>query len=161
MPVISTSLPTKITNKTSSKYRDLIIAISLFLLFNLLVLGLNFYTSQGLDNDAVSINLAGRQRMLSQRMTNVILGMQVDAAQGKFDDKNTTELGKVVNLFDATLNAFKNGGTATGGNEKPVILKAVALATEQKLVDEALSIWLPYKTLVHPLISNAVTELAI
>ncbi len=158
MPATNTRPPANGTRKSSSKYRGLIIAISLFLLFNLLVLGLNFYTSQGLDNDAVSINLAGRQRMLSQRMTKVILGMQVDAAQGKFYDKNTTELGKVVNLFDATLYAFKNGGTATGGNEKPVTLKAAGLATEQKLVDEALSIWQPYKTLVQPLITNAVPD---
>jgi two-component system, chemotaxis family, sensor kinase CheA len=132
-----TIVPSKTSMGSSSKYKGLIIAISLFLLFNLLVLGLNFYTSQGLDNDAVSINLAGRQRMLSQRMTKVILGMQYDAAQGKVDDKNTTELKKVVDLFDATLNAFKNGGTATGGNEAPVQLNAVALASEQKLVDEA------------------------
>jgi two-component system, chemotaxis family, sensor kinase CheA len=150
--------PSNTSIGSSSKYKGLIIAISLFLLFNLLVLGLNFYTSQGLDNDAVSINLAGRQRMLSQRMTKVILGMQYDAAQGKFDDKNTAELKKVVDLFDATLNAFKNGGTATGGNEKPVQLNAVALASEQKLVDEALTIWKPYKDLTQPLINQAVPD---
>lgn len=160
IPAAITIAPAKGTSKSSSKYSGLIIAISLFLLFNLLVLSLNFYTSQGLDNDAVSINLAGRQRMLSQRMTKVILGMQVDAAQGKYDEKNTAELNKVADLFDATLNAFKNGGGATGGNEKPVTLQAVTLPAEQKLADEALAIWQPYKNLIHPLVSNAVPDAA-
>ena len=50
---------------TLNKYRGIILAVTLFLLFNLAVLGLNFYTSSTLDSDAVSINLSGRQRMLS------------------------------------------------------------------------------------------------
>lgn len=154
VPIASSAV--KSSDKTPGKYRGLIIAISLFLLFNLLVLGLNFYTSKDLDNDAISINLAGRQRMLSQRMTKVILSMQYDAAQGRFDEKNTAELTKVAGLFDSTLNAFKNGGAATGGNEKPVHLQAVGLATEQALVDKALTIWKPYKQLIYPLSAQAV-----
>ncbi len=161
-----TSKPAKNTSKSSSKnsrqgsnkYRGLIIAISLFLLFNLLVLGLNFYTSQGLDNDAVSINLAGRQRMLSQRMTKVILGMQYDAAQGRYNVESTAELKKVVSLFDGTLNGFKNGGTVVGGNEKPVYLPAVKTAAEKKLVNDALAIWQPYQKLLQPLTKDLIVN---
>ncbi len=72
---------------TLNKYRGIILAVTLFLIFNLAVLGLNFYTSSTLDGDAVSINLSGRQRMLSQRTAKVLLSIQVDAAQGKFDAK--------------------------------------------------------------------------
>jgi two-component system chemotaxis sensor kinase CheA len=47
------------------KYREIIIAVALFLLFDLGVLVLNFYTSFQIAQDAVGINLSGRQRMLS------------------------------------------------------------------------------------------------
>ena len=40
-----------------NKYRGILIAVTLFLLFNLSIFGLNFYTSSTLDNDAVSIFL--------------------------------------------------------------------------------------------------------
>ena len=143
-------------SKPASKYRGLIFAISLFLLFNLVVIGLNFYTSQGINDDAVSINLSGRQRMLSQRTTKVILGMQYDAAQGKYEEANIAELKKVVGLFDSTLNAFKNGGSVTGGNEKDVYLQAATTTENKKLVDDTITIWTPYKNLVNPLINQVI-----
>lgn len=136
------------------RYKGILIAVTLFLVFNLSVLGLNFYTSSTLDSDAVSINLSGRQRMLSQRTTKVLLAMQVDAAQGKFNEKNTQELNKVVTLFDSTLNAFKNGGSVIGGDEKPVMLRRAQDAVSIKSVDEALRIWQPYKTLLSPVMSS-------
>ena len=143
---------------TLNKYRGIIFAVTLFLLFNLAVLGLNFYTSSTLDSDAVSINLSGRQRMLSQRTTKVLLSIQVDAAQGRFDQKNTEELKKVSTLFDTTLNGFKTGGMVTGGDEKPVFLPKVSDAETIKAVDEALVIWQPYKKLLQPVIESSVVD---
>ncbi len=150
------------TPSTLNKYRGIIIAVSLFLVFNLAVLGLNFYTSSTLNDDAVSINLSGRQRMLSQRTAKVLLTIQVDAAQGRFNEKNTAELKKVSHLFDTTLNGFKNGAVVIGGDEKPVRLKKVTDAVATKSVDEALTIWKPYKQLLVPVItSNMVDEVTL
>ncbi|TFW70677.1 hypothetical protein C3Y98_10235 [Methylotenera oryzisoli] len=143
---------------TLNKYRGIILAVTLFLVFNLAVLGLNFYTSSTLDGDAVSINLSGRQRMLSQRTAKVLLAIQVDAAQGKFDAKNTEELKKVSSLFDTTLNSFKTGGMVLGGNEKPVFLPKVNDAASIKAVDEALLIWQPYKKLLESIIQSRVID---
>lgn len=143
---------------TLNKYRGILLAVTLFLVFNLAVLGLNFYTSSTLDSDAVSINLSGRQRMLSQRTAKVLLSIQVDAAQGKFDAKNTEELKKVSTLFDTTLNAFKSGGTVMGGNEKPVFLPKVADAASIQAVNDALLIWQPYKKLLESVIQSRVID---
>jgi len=143
---------------TLNKYRGIILAVTLFLVFNLAVLGLNFYTSSTLDGDAVSINLSGRQRMLSQRTAKVLLSIQVDAAQGKFDAKNTEELKKVSALFDTTLNSFKTGGIVVGGNEKPVFLPKVTDIDSIRAVDEALLIWQPYKKLLESVIQSRVID---
>lgn len=140
------------------KYRGILIAVTLFFIFNLSVLGLNFYTSSTLNNDAVSINLSGRQRMLSQRTTKVLLSMQVDAVQGQFHDKDTAELRKVVSLFDSTLNGFKTGGMVVGGDEKPVFLSRASDAVSVQSVDEALRIWQPYKKLLAPVINGKVVD---
>ena len=141
-----------------SKYRGLLIAVSLFLVFNLLVLALNFYTSYTLDNDAVSINLSGRQRMLSQRTAKALFNMQVDAAQGQYDIGNITELKKVVALFDSTLNAFAKGGEVLGGDEKPVYLRAAETAEEQALIKQALQLWGPYKIALEKVVSQRIAN---
>lgn len=146
----------KSAQKSASKYSGIIIAISLFLIFNLSVLALNYYTAAGVEGDAVSINLSGRQRMLSQRTAKILLGMQYDAAQARFESKNVAELNKVVGLFDTTLIGFRDGGMVTGGNEKPVFLKAVTTAQEKQMVADAIAIWQPYKALVEPLMANVI-----
>lgn len=48
------------------KYRGILISVALFLLLDASVLMLNFYVSFEIADDAVGVNLAGRQRMLSQ-----------------------------------------------------------------------------------------------
>ena len=58
------------------KYREIIIAVALFLLFDLGVLVLNFYTSFQIAEDALGVNLSGRQRMLSQRTAKALLATE-------------------------------------------------------------------------------------
>ena len=65
------------------KYREIIIAVALFLLFDLGVLVLNFYTSFQIGQDAVGINLSGRQRMLSQRTAKALLALESDRSRDR------------------------------------------------------------------------------
>jgi hypothetical protein len=62
----------------SRRYRDIIIAVTLFIVIDLGVLVLNFYTSFQIGEDALGVNLAGRQRMLSQRMTKAVLTLDIE-----------------------------------------------------------------------------------
>ena len=64
------------------KYREIIVAVALFLLFDLGVLVLNFYTSFQIAEDAVGINLSGRQRMLSQRTAKALLAVETAQLKG-------------------------------------------------------------------------------
>ncbi|KAA3643853.1 MAG: HAMP domain-containing protein [Chloroflexi bacterium] len=82
----------------------------LFLAFVLLVtlsVGVTFWGIEAQKQDAVIINLAGRQRMLVQQMTRLAGDLQTDNA-----DQTSIELQGAVHTFEDTLVAFEQGGQA-------------------------------------------------
>lgn len=144
-------MKTGVASSYFGKYREIVLAVAFFLVFDLAVLILNFYISFQISADAVAINLAGRERMLSQRMTKALLTAQYDAQRGVSNVEALTELGQTVDLFDATLRGFENGGSVTGGDGNPVTLAAVTSTRARELVASAKAIWLPIKSNIAPL----------
>lgn len=65
----------------SSKYRTLILAILAFILFDLLILGLNYYMAEQIRKDTEIIDIAGRQRTLSQQVTRAITEFELIAVK--------------------------------------------------------------------------------
>lgn len=128
------------------KYREIVLAVACFLIFDMAVLVLNFYISYQISESAVSINLAGRQRMLSQRMTKSLLAAQEDIRAQQSPDNALTELKKTVALFDDTLLAFRAGGQVVGSNGDKVALQAVKTAQGLAILEKADALWLPYRS---------------
>lgn len=126
------------------KYREIIFAVALFVVLDLSVLILNFYTSYEISDDALSINLAGRQRMLSQRITKSLLIAESNAKQNLPLDEALEELKKTTTLFDKTLNAFELGGNIQGGDGKGVTLNAISLTAGVDYINQAKKIWNPF-----------------
>jgi len=126
------------------KYREIILAVACFLIFDMAVLVLNFYISFQISESAISINLAGRQRMLSQRMTKALLEAQADIQVGQSPEQAVTELSKTIALFDTTLSAFSGGGMVTGGAGEPVSLRAVTLPKSIDILRRSKALWGPY-----------------
>ncbi len=83
---------------------------------------------------AVAINLAGRQRMLTQKMSKEFLLV----AKGHEADANKESLSKTIALFDTTLNGLINGDDTTGLSPAPTDEISAQLATVQ-------SLWTPFK----------------
>lgn len=137
-----------------SKYRTIILSATLFLTFDLGVLLPNIIVSSQLKRDAVKINLAGRQRMLSQRMTKALL--QVRSAQQNNQDftRYQEELALTYQLFDDTLLGFDVGKMVTGGNGNPVLLQAVEGEKAKSIISQAKDIWVPYKQKLLPIIES-------
>lgn len=79
-----------------------------------------FYESEAASGDvnpalAAAINISGRQRMLTQKMSKEYLLI----AQGKHADKNKADLKKTIDLFDKSLNGLINGDPAMGLSPAP------------------------------------------
>jgi len=79
--------------------------IVLQFLVAILLIALFLYMQEKQDHDSVVINLAGRQRMLSQKMTKEILLFP----QGVFPAEKVFN---TIDVFDQTLNALTYGGKA-------------------------------------------------
>ncbi len=105
----------------------------IFLGFLLLVVSsvvVTFLAIQTQRDDATVINLAGRQRMLTQKMTWLAL------AQPASD-----ELTRAVELFDQTLYALRDGGLTFDSNDHPVRLPAPPDAELRAQLGDAVTTW--------------------
>jgi two-component system, chemotaxis family, sensor kinase CheA len=134
-----------------AKYRGLIIAITLFLLVVAGVTTVNLFIAKDLNQDAIGVNLAGRQRMLSQRTAKTIF--QTQAALNNATDASGAqkELAGAVNLFDQTLTAFQTGAEVIGGSGKPVFLAKAKVGQDK--ITAASQIWAQYQAVLAPLVN--------
>ncbi len=137
------------------KYREIIIAVGFFLLFDLGVLVLNFYTSFKIDQDTVAINLAGRQRYVSQRIARTLLELDAARAAGQpFKPDTLAELRAGTRIFQMSHQAFKEGGTIPGGDGKPVFLEPVTTERGRELEARVDALWRPYFEKLQPVVSS-------
>lgn len=137
------------------KYRGIIISVALFLLLDASVLVFNFYVSFQIAEDAVGVNLAGRQRMLSQRMAKTLYILDANQEDKLFFDKTLNELQLSQKLFDQTLQAFRNGGEVKGAGDNLVTLKPVSSQKSKDSLRDAAAIWEPYNIAVTQFLQKA------
>ena len=139
---------------TFGKYREIIVVVAFFLLFDLGVLVLNFYTSFKIDQDTVAINLAGRQRYVSQRIARTLLELDAARAAGRpYQAETLAELRSGAKIFDISQSAFKKGDTIPGGDGKPVFLDAVSSERGRQLEAQVDALWIPYFARLQPLLA--------
>ncbi|SBS28497.1 Cyclic di-GMP phosphodiesterase Gmr [Marinomonas aquimarina] len=116
-------------------------AVILFFIFDGTALGLNIWLTQRVQNQTIELNLAGRQRMLSQKMVKEFLYAPPGAATPDLREK----LSQTVNLFDRTLNAFRMGGTTLDTDGNLVTLNTFNNRHYFELVEKAWGTWVPMR----------------
>jgi len=136
------------------KYQSIFISLLIFLLCTIGIVVPTVYSSKQIADLAVSINLSGRQRMLSQRTAKALLSLQDNLQRGAPGDTDLKELALVVDLFDTTLKGFRDGGKVTGGDGKPVYLVQVETPKGHQVVSDAYEIWNPYLVKLQPILKN-------
>jgi len=135
-------------NFNYGKYRGVLASVALFILLDASVMILNFYVSFEIADDAVGVNLAGRQRMLSQRMAKSLYAINSEVPGSDNFKAAVAELKASKNLFDETLIAFSHGGLTHSADKDMVMLKAVKTDEAKLLLKNATDIWVPYKSMV-------------
>jgi two-component system, chemotaxis family, sensor kinase CheA len=143
------------SNLNLAKYRQLIIAIFLFLLIDVGVLIFNVYSTYELESDASKINLSGSQRALTQRMGKSLLNLQQEKSANLAVDDSIKELRNSAATFEANLQQLKTGGTdnaffTTFG------LNATAIGDALAQVEP---VWAQYKALLKPIMASAPASL--
>jgi two-component system chemotaxis sensor kinase CheA len=137
------------------QYRVFLLAAALFLVLDLSVVALNFYTSFQIDQDAVAINLAGRQRYVSQRVARTLWELDADrTARRRYRTDTIEELRDAADIFQRSMLAFRGGGIVPGGDNRPVELHAVTTPSGREIQDEIAGLWNPYYVLVQLIVGK-------
>lgn len=121
---------------------NLFLAVVLFLLLDGAMLALNFAITLQVDEQASAINLAGRQRMLTQRIGKSLLQLGDENYRLEWSAHRTTAA-ESFSLFRSTLIAFNTGGPTLDAELKEVLLGPVPEGQPQALVQRALEILKP------------------
>lgn len=122
----------------------------LFTAFALLVVvstGVTYWGLQTQRQDALIINLAGRQRMLVQQMTRLAFQLQ------NGDESTLAALQESEQIFSQTLSALQEGGTAPYLENSSVSLPYTRDPQLHTALDEVESAWVQF----HSTLENIVT----
>ena len=135
--------------KTNSVSKRTIITYSIIILIALSIGTLHFRIVNIQKSDGLRINLAGRQRMLTQKMTKEVLQYSTNLTKKE-------ELEKTINVFETTLNSLLHGGAAPLDlefKEQTTLPPMEKSATTSQLL-KITKLWGLFKVNIHTLISE-------
>lgn len=98
------------TSQTSGRlgqYRDLVVAIALFLVLDLGVLVFNFHATRQIETDAIQINAGGELRMYSQQLTKALLTLQNETVADLPNQTSMAQIAESRKAFHTALLALK------------------------------------------------------
>lgn len=141
------------------KYKLVFIPLIFVLFFDVSLLAANFYISSELETATININIAGRQRMLSQRIMKSLMLIHFQLSQGNRITNENSEMVNAVSLFHQTLSAFINGGVATSASGETILIQPLADRGTQETLIEAERRWKPLHLHLEKYLSAESAEL--
>ena len=127
---------------------QLTVLFTAFVLLVVVSVGLTFWGLQTQQQDALVINLAGRQRMLIQQMTRLAL-------QWKDGDESApAALWESEQVFSQTLSALRDGGAAPYLTNDVVELPITRDPQLLAALDDVDSVWNGYRTTLKSMTSS-------
>ncbi len=145
-------------NSSASKYREILISITLFIILDIGVLLMNFFISAQIKQDAVNVGLAGRQQMLSQKIVKSVFQIHFiqnyGQGEGRRIDVPRKDLETSATIFEQTLMGYYEGRMVLDQNLEPVYLSKAETKRAQDLVQRTLNVWGPLKQKLEPIIKS-------
>ena len=135
------------------KYRDLVLAIGLFLLIDAGVSAINIYTSRQIEADTRLINTAGLLRTYSQQLTKGLLSLDADLRNDQLSQSSLAEISEARLGFDDARRTLESrlAEHPTLGLIEPENLRADAA----EHLAQVIHTWEPIDREVGPLLVNA------
>lgn len=127
-------LPVKLNRRGQA---FLIGAIIIFLCLDTLMLTLNFQITRQVTNQTLVINLAGRQRMLSQTMAKHIFAINPQKLNDKATQENLMSYISASELFADTLRTFKQSGYVIDAEKQLRELDRIDSEEAQAIISKA------------------------
>lgn len=142
-----------ITGQRNGKLLTLL-AVLLFLTFDFIALSLNVWLSYRIESAAININLAGRQRMLSQRMVKSLLIMENSLTNEPLYMASLSELQETYQHFEHTLDSFHRGGTTLSAEQEKIKIEPLENDIASAIVREAMLEWSPVRQKIRQLLAR-------
>ncbi|MCA1973260.1 MAG: Hpt domain-containing protein [Caenispirillum sp.] len=138
------------------KYRDLVIAIALFLVLDLGVLLFNFYASGRIETDTSKINASGELRMYSQQLAKALLTLAQEMREGMPIQTSQAQISESYGNYRKALGALGQAGS--GKDAIARWLSPRAQEDEAELLRRIENYWRPLDAAVVPLLGKAAPE---
>ena len=140
----------QLIKRSAGKSTALMLAIALFILLDCSILAINVWLTQHVEQNALAINVAGRQRMLSQQMAKTLL--EIKANQYETPSGETRqELNNARHLFSTTLDGFLNGGYVVDGSGIVKPFSRTLDPESSEVIHKAMSLFLPLSSSINQL----------
>ena len=130
-------------NSLLMRYKEIIISISVILGLLLVAMWLGFSVSKELESTSENLNLAGRQSMLSQKITKTLLELsEYDEktrngkdSGGRPQDLILKDLNQSSDLFNTTLHSMVKGGRILTLEGEQKLISPISSENTRKIYD--------------------------
>ncbi len=140
--------------RTMSIKKKLLGVVLGIVILGVLNIGMTLNVLRLQDEDALLLNVAGRQRMLSQKMSKSIsIILSENVMTGQELEQEVKELKKSQVLFDETISAFMNGGILTNTTGDKV--KIDALIDMRATVENVNELWTGFSRAIDQVLSTS------
>lgn len=136
------------------RYRGLVFYASLVIVLATGISIVSFVVADKGKEDSELINIAGRQRTLSQKVAKSIIEIRLNSLTGEPYVNEVRELNSAFMAFNVANEAFQKGGTVSMADGKDVDIEPITDDSAKAILKRANETWAGYKEAVRVIVES-------